>query len=111
MDTWNPGGADQCRNDRVLGNDLYYILLGGEKVERSMKENWIGFSTDAEVVSAMKAIRRAAAKNRIRHVSIQCLEGNVTGYTNDGEGGPYTMELNASGLKVEAGAAQYWKST
>ena len=81
----------------------------GEKVQ-SMKEKWLGFATDENVVRALKDIRRVAAKHGIRHVSVQILDGDVYGYTNDAAAGPYNLEIGTSGLRVEAGQAQYFKS-
>lgn len=77
---------------------------------QSMKEKWLGFATDADVVRAMKDIRRVAAKHGIRHVSVQVLDGDVFGYTNDEASGPYNLKIKSAGLKVEAGQAQYFKS-
>lgn len=48
-----------------------------------MKEKWLGFATD---------------------------ENDVYGYTNDAAAGPYNLEIGTSGLRVEAGQAQYFKS-
>ena len=77
---------------------------------QSMKEKWLGFATDENVVQALKDIRRVAAKHGIRHVSVQILDGDVYGYTNDAAAGPYNLEIGSSGLRVEAGQAQYFKS-
>ena len=42
---------------------------------QSMKEKWLGFATDENVVRALKDIRRVAAKHGIRHVSVQmCMD-------------------------------------
>lgn len=77
---------------------------------QNMKEKWFGFATDENVVRALKDIRRVAAKHGIRHVSVQILDGDVYGYTNDAAAGPYNLEIGTSGLRVEAGQAQYFKS-
>lgn len=77
---------------------------------QNMKEKWLGFATDENVVRALKDIRRVAAKHGIRHVSVQILDGDVYGYTNDEASGPYNLEIKSAGLKVEAGQAQYFKS-
>ena len=77
---------------------------------QSMKEKWLGFATDENVARALKDIRRVAAKHGIRHVSVQILDGDVYGYTNDAAAGPYNLEIGTSGLRVEAGQAQYFKS-
>ena len=42
---------------------------------QSMKEKWLGFAIDENVVRALKDIRRVAAKHGIRHVSVQILDG------------------------------------
>lgn len=74
---------------------------------QSMKEKWLGFATDENVVRALKDIRRVAAKHGIRHVSVQILDGDVYGYTNDAAAGPYNLEIGSSGLRVEAGQAHF----
>lgn len=77
---------------------------------QSMKEKWIGFAADENVVRALKDIRRVAAKHGIRHVSVQVLDGDIFGYTNDEVSGPYNLEIKSAGLKVEAGQAQFHRS-
>lgn len=37
---------------------------------QSVKEKWLGFAADENVVRALKDIRRVAAKHGIRHVSV-----------------------------------------
>ena len=79
-------------------------------MQKSMKERWLKFATDANVTKALKEIRQAAGKNGIGHVSIQILDGEIYAYANDATE-VHNLQISQSTLKVEAGEATYLRAT